>query len=96
MIVIKTGMSEYLFFIPPATDSNLWLTVENKALPSGRILGLHVVVIDLQGGIGAGSRQTDDMVFAVVDFDSQFAQTVVVRSHIVDSKQIAIDLSCQV
>ena len=72
---------------------NLGLTVESyEALSSSWIFSLNVVIIDLHGGINAGPCKTDDMVFTVVNSNSQFTQSVVVRPHVVHSVQISIHL----
>lgn len=71
---------------------DLRLTVENKPLPASWILGLHVVIVDLQRGVGAGTCQTDNVVLAVIDFDGHFAQTVVVRPDIIRGVQMAVPL----
>ena len=64
---------------------NLRLAVEYHFLSTARILRLHIEIVDLQSGIGAGPSEPDDVVLAVVHFDRHFAEAVIVSPDVVRS-----------
>ena len=82
----------YFDVIPHSTDVNLRLAVENVPLSSTWILCLNVVIVHLKSGIGTRTSQSHDMVFSVINFNGHFAQTVIVRSHVVRSVQMTFHL----
>ena len=82
----------YLFFVPPTAGYDLRLAVEDALLIPRRILGLHVEVVHLQGGVGAGAREAHHVVLAVVHLDGHLAQRVIFGADVVDGEQVAADL----
>ncbi|GBO42925.1 hypothetical protein AVEN_61282-1, partial [Araneus ventricosus] len=66
-------------------------SIQNRD-PTGRLFGTDVVVVDLNGRVRAGSRETDHVVLIVIDIDAQFTDGVVFRAHVVDHEHISVDL----
>ena len=71
---------------------NLRLAVENETLASTRVLGLYVVIVDLKRRVSAGTGQSHDVMFAVVDFNSHFTQTMVISADVVRRVQMSVNL----
>lgn len=86
------NLNVYLHFVPASSNVNLRLAVEDDSLSATWILRLDVVVVNLERCIGAGTCQSHDMMFSVVNFDGHFTQTVIVRPNVVRRVQMTIHL----
>lgn len=86
-------MKRHLDVVPAAADVDLRLAVENHFLPAARVFRLHVEIVDLERGVGAGAGEAHHVVLAVVHLHGHLAEAVVVRPDVVRRVQMAVHLS---